>query len=130
MNQVALVGNITDDPELRYTQSGAALAGFTVAVSHRKWVPSSVGSASPTATSTEKAEEQNGNGPSRAASQPSGSDAARDRSRSVLAGSAATSSEGQIVTIAIRRASQPSKKATPPNGVTTPHRRLPVDASA
>ena len=35
MNQVALVGNITDDPELRYTQSGAARAGFTVAVSHR-----------------------------------------------------------------------------------------------
>ena len=35
MNQVALVGNITDDPELRCTQSGAALAGFTVAVSHR-----------------------------------------------------------------------------------------------
>ena len=35
MNQVALVGNLTDDPELRYTQSGAALAGFTVAVSHR-----------------------------------------------------------------------------------------------
>ena len=35
MNQVVLVGNITDDPELRYTQSGAALAGFTVAVSHR-----------------------------------------------------------------------------------------------
>ena len=35
MNQVSLVGNITDDPELRYTQSGAALAGFTVAVSHR-----------------------------------------------------------------------------------------------
>ena len=35
MNQVALVGNITDDPELRYTQSGAALGGFTVAVSHR-----------------------------------------------------------------------------------------------
>ena len=35
MNQVALVGNITDDPGLRYTQSGAALAGFTVAVSHR-----------------------------------------------------------------------------------------------
>ena len=35
MNQVALVGNITDDPELRYTQSGAALAGFTVTVSHR-----------------------------------------------------------------------------------------------
>jgi len=35
MNQVALVGNITDDPELRYTQSGAAFASFTVAVSHR-----------------------------------------------------------------------------------------------
>ena len=35
MNQVALVGNITDDPELRYTQSGATLANFTVAVSHR-----------------------------------------------------------------------------------------------
>ena len=35
MNQVALVGNLTDDPELRCTQSGAALAGFTVAVSHR-----------------------------------------------------------------------------------------------
>jgi single-stranded DNA-binding protein len=35
MNQVALVGKITDDPELRYTQSGAALEGFTVAVSHR-----------------------------------------------------------------------------------------------
>jgi single-strand DNA-binding protein len=35
MNQVAVVGNITDDPELRYTQSGAALATFTVAVSHR-----------------------------------------------------------------------------------------------
>jgi hypothetical protein len=27
--------NITDDPELRYTQGGTALAGFTVAVSHR-----------------------------------------------------------------------------------------------
>ena len=35
MNQVVLVGNITDDPELRYTQSGAARANFTVAVSHR-----------------------------------------------------------------------------------------------
>jgi hypothetical protein len=33
MNQVALVGNLTDDPKLRYTQSGAGLAGFTVAVS-------------------------------------------------------------------------------------------------
>jgi single stranded DNA-binding protein len=35
MNQVALVGNITDDPELRYTQSGKAVANFTIAVSHR-----------------------------------------------------------------------------------------------
>ena len=35
MNQVALVGNITDDPELRYTQSGKAVANFTLAVSHR-----------------------------------------------------------------------------------------------
>jgi hypothetical protein len=35
MNQVALVGNLTDDPELRYTQSSAALESFTVAVSHR-----------------------------------------------------------------------------------------------
>jgi single-strand DNA-binding protein len=35
MNQVVLVGNITDDPELKYTQSGAAIARFTVAVSHR-----------------------------------------------------------------------------------------------
>jgi single-strand DNA-binding protein len=35
MNQVALVGNITDDPELSYTQSGTPIAGFTVAVSHR-----------------------------------------------------------------------------------------------
>ena len=35
MNQVSLVGNITDDPELRYTQSGKAVANFTLAVSHR-----------------------------------------------------------------------------------------------
>jgi single-strand DNA-binding protein len=35
MNRVALVGNITDDLKLRHTESGAALAGFTVAVSHR-----------------------------------------------------------------------------------------------
>ena len=35
MNQVALVGNITDDPQLRYTQAGKAVANFTVAVSHR-----------------------------------------------------------------------------------------------
>ncbi|MBA2313411.1 MAG: single-stranded DNA-binding protein [Actinobacteria bacterium] len=35
MNQVVLVGNNTDDPQLRYTQSSAALASFIVAVSHR-----------------------------------------------------------------------------------------------
>ncbi len=35
MNQVALVGNITGDPHLRYTQSGKAVANFTLAVSHR-----------------------------------------------------------------------------------------------
>jgi len=35
MNQAVLVGNITDDPQLRYTQSGKAVANFTVAVSHR-----------------------------------------------------------------------------------------------
>ena len=35
-NQVTLVGNITDDPELRYTPSGAAVANFTVAVNRRQ----------------------------------------------------------------------------------------------
>ena len=35
MNQVVLVGNLTDDPALRYTQSGKAVANFTLAVSHR-----------------------------------------------------------------------------------------------
>ena len=34
MNQVALVGNLTDDPTLRYTPSGKAVADFTLAVSH------------------------------------------------------------------------------------------------
>jgi single-strand DNA-binding protein len=36
MNQVALVGNLTDDHELRYTQSGLAVANFTVAVSRKE----------------------------------------------------------------------------------------------
>ena len=36
MNQVVLVGNLTDDVELRYTQSGLAVANFTVAVSHQE----------------------------------------------------------------------------------------------
>lgn len=34
-NTVTLVGNITDDPELRFTPSGAAVANFTVAVNRR-----------------------------------------------------------------------------------------------
>ena len=34
-NCVTLVGNITDDPELRFTPSGAAVANFTVAVNRR-----------------------------------------------------------------------------------------------
>ena len=36
MNQVILVGNLTDDIELRYTQSGLAVANFTVAVSRKE----------------------------------------------------------------------------------------------
>jgi single-strand DNA-binding protein len=34
-NTVTIVGNVTDDPELRYTPSGAAVANFTVAVNKR-----------------------------------------------------------------------------------------------
>jgi single-strand DNA-binding protein len=34
-NTVTLVGNVTDDPELRFTPSGAAVANFTVAVNRR-----------------------------------------------------------------------------------------------
>lgn len=34
-NTVTLVGNLTDDPELRYTPSGAAVCNFTVAVNKR-----------------------------------------------------------------------------------------------
>ncbi|MPZ70791.1 MAG: single-stranded DNA-binding protein [Actinobacteria bacterium] len=34
-NNITLVGNITDDPELRFTPSGAAVANFTVAVNRR-----------------------------------------------------------------------------------------------
>lgn len=34
-NQVTIVGNLTDDPELRYTSSGAPVATFTVAVNRR-----------------------------------------------------------------------------------------------
>ena len=34
-NQVTLVGNLTDDPELRFTPSGAAVANFRLAVTPR-----------------------------------------------------------------------------------------------
>ncbi len=34
-NTVTIVGNLTDDPELRYTPNGAAVVNFTVAVSRR-----------------------------------------------------------------------------------------------
>ena len=34
-NQVTIVGNLTRDPELRYTPNGAALVKFGVAVSRR-----------------------------------------------------------------------------------------------
>src|SRR5919109_3744466 len=34
-NQVTLVGNLTDDPELRYTPNGTPVATFTVAVNRR-----------------------------------------------------------------------------------------------
>lgn len=34
-NQVVVVGNLTDDPELRYTPNGAAVANFRVAVNKR-----------------------------------------------------------------------------------------------
>jgi single-strand DNA-binding protein len=34
-NQVVIVGNLTDDPELRYTPNGAAVANFRVAVNKR-----------------------------------------------------------------------------------------------
>lgn len=34
-NTVTLVGNLTDEPELRYTPQGAAVANFRIAVNHR-----------------------------------------------------------------------------------------------
>ena len=34
-NSVTLVGNLTEDPELRFTASGMALAGIRIAVNHR-----------------------------------------------------------------------------------------------
>ena len=35
MNKVLLIGRLTKDPELRYTQSGTAVASFTLAVNRR-----------------------------------------------------------------------------------------------
>lgn len=35
MNKILLVGRLTKDPELRYTQSGTAVASFTLAVNRR-----------------------------------------------------------------------------------------------
>ena len=34
-NQVVIVGNLVDDPELRYTPNGAAVANFRIAVNRR-----------------------------------------------------------------------------------------------
>ncbi len=36
LNHVVLIGNLTDDPELRYTQNGMARARFSIAV-NRRW---------------------------------------------------------------------------------------------
>ncbi len=35
MNKIMLIGRLTKDPELRYTQSGTAVASFTLAVDRR-----------------------------------------------------------------------------------------------
>ncbi|MBK3541450.1 single-stranded DNA-binding protein, partial [Streptomyces sp. MBT67] len=35
MTPITIVGNLTDDPELRFTPSGAALVKFAVAVNRR-----------------------------------------------------------------------------------------------
>lgn len=35
MNKVILIGRLTKDPELRYTQSGTAIASFTLAVNRK-----------------------------------------------------------------------------------------------
>ncbi|MDI6892899.1 MAG: single-stranded DNA-binding protein [Actinomycetota bacterium] len=39
LNSVNLIGNLTRDPELRYTQSGAPVANFTIAL-NRIWMDS------------------------------------------------------------------------------------------
>lgn len=35
LNRVVLIGNLTDDPELRYTQNGVARTRFSIAVNRR-----------------------------------------------------------------------------------------------
>src|SRR4030042_5044219 len=42
LNKVMLIGNLTKDPELRYTPSGAAVCSFRVAT-NRSWTPSDGG---------------------------------------------------------------------------------------
>jgi single-strand DNA-binding protein len=37
MNHITLIGRLTRDPELRYTQSGKAFATFTMAVDRKMW---------------------------------------------------------------------------------------------
>jgi single-strand DNA-binding protein len=39
MSTITIVGNLTDEPELRFTPSGAALVKFSVAVNRRKLNP-------------------------------------------------------------------------------------------
>lgn len=39
LNRVILIGRLTKDPELRYTQSGAAVASFTLAVNRARTNP-------------------------------------------------------------------------------------------
>lgn len=36
-NEITIVGNITRDPELRFTSNGTAVTGFGVAYNHRKF---------------------------------------------------------------------------------------------
>ena len=36
MNQLTIIGNLTKDPELRSTQDGVSVCGFTVAVNRKK----------------------------------------------------------------------------------------------
>jgi single-strand DNA-binding protein len=36
-NQITLIGNLTDDPELRFTPKGIAVANFRLAVNQRLW---------------------------------------------------------------------------------------------